>query len=729
MMTDLPDLASISTALGWAVIHFAWQGAVVGLIAAICLAGLKQSSAAARYGVACTALAVSALAFVVTFALMLPGSVAASGFVLDPDRLETFLQASESPSRFVDVIAWFWVAGVSLGSLRFLGQWIAVQRLRTVSTSPPESHWQHVFDALREDLGVSRAVSLLRSGLAEAPMVVGWLTPVVLVPASAFTLLTPDQLRSILAHELSHIRRCDHLVNAIQVMIETILFFHPAVWWLSRQVRTERENCSDDVAVRTAGNPRILAEALAQLESLRITHSRAALAANGGPLMNRITRLLGTSSPVRTTSMRWQGVATLAAAAVMTAAGFAHATALSSMVEPPTEAEIDAYLDAVVAKLQEGIDAGRITAEEANAKLDAVRTHLALKVKVADHLDVVAAKLKAGVESGRISSEDAEAKFEAIRGAAADHAAAVHDAIDAHSAAAEIHALVQTGKLTPEQAEAKLAALHRVHAEKAAVAQQLDAVSEELRALVKAGRLTSEDAQLKLLALARMRDDRAALAHNLDDVVRTIHDAVLAGKLSTEEAALKLASIHGMYSEDSELAREYKDRVRSLENAVRAGQLTSEESRKAISVLQQQQKQIEEQSAIAVHHDAMAQAIRSAVEAGELDPEEARAKLATLARKGEEQARLASHLDLAKAKLHEDVLAGNITAEQAEAEIAAAMKSTQKRTSLHNSMKELLGQLKAEVSSGSMTIEEAQAALEALKAELVKSGQEKSKKK
>ncbi len=726
MMHNLPDLASIFTALGWAVIHFAWQGAVVGLIAAICLAALKKGPAAARYAAGCIALAAGAIAFIVTFVLMLPSGATSSGIILDPDRLETFLRGSELSSQVVDVVAWFWIAGVSLGSLRFLGQWIALQRLRTVSTSPPEAHWQQVFDTLREELGVSRAVSLLRSGLAEAPMVVGWLAPVVLVPASAFASLTPDQLRSILAHELSHIRRCDHVVNAIQVMIETILFFHPVVWWLSRQIRAERENCCDDVAVCAAGDARVLAQALTQLESLRINHPRAALAANGGPLMNRITRLLGTNSPVRTTSMRWQGVAALAAAAVMTAAGFAHATALSNMFEPPTEAEIDAYLDAVVAKLQEGIDAGRITPEEANAKLDAVREHLAMKVKVANHLDAAAAKLKSSVESGQISAQDAEAKLEAIHRAVAAHAAVGNEIQDD---AAEIQALVEAGKLTPEQAEAKLETLRRAHAEQGAVRKHLDAVTEELRALVSAGRLTSEQARDKLLDLARVQEDRAALSHNLDDVAKKIQAAVQAGKLSTEEAALKLATIRGLHSEKAELAAKLEETAVAIHNAVQAGRISSEEAQRAILALQRQQEQHAAQAAIAGNHADLARALHSAVEAGELAPEEAEAKLDAFVRKNEEQARLMSHLELAKAKLHQEVLAGNITAEQAETEIAAAMKSTEKRTSLHNSMKELLGQLKAEVSSGSMTIEEAQAALEALKAELVKTGQEKSQKK
>ena len=123
-------------------------------------------------------------------------------------------------------------------------------------------------------------------------MVIGWLSPVVLVPASILSSLPPDQLRSILAHEIAHVHRHDYLVNGLQKIVEAVLFFHPAVWWLSRQVRAEREQCCDDEAVLIAGDALVYANALYQLETIRAGANPIAMSANGGSIMQRIKRIL-----------------------------------------------------------------------------------------------------------------------------------------------------------------------------------------------------------------------------------------------------------------------------------------------------------------------------------------------------------------------------------------------------------------------------------------------------
>ena len=125
------------------------------------------------------------------------------------------------------------------------------------------------------------------------PTVIGWLKPVVLLPASALAGLAPNQMEAILAHELAHIRRHDYIVNLLQTVVETLLFYHPAVWWLSRRIRAERENCCDDLAVSLCGDPVAYAAALAELEGLRSTTGELVLAATGGSLLQRVRRLLG----------------------------------------------------------------------------------------------------------------------------------------------------------------------------------------------------------------------------------------------------------------------------------------------------------------------------------------------------------------------------------------------------------------------------------------------------
>ncbi len=126
----------------------------------------------------------------------------------------------------------------------------------------------------------------------DVPTVVGWLRPAILLPIAALASLTPDQVEAILAHELAHIRRHDYAVNVLQTLAETLLFYHPAVWWISKRIRVEREHCCDDIAIEICGDPIGYAQALAELESWRTSSATMALAATGGSLLDRVRRIL-----------------------------------------------------------------------------------------------------------------------------------------------------------------------------------------------------------------------------------------------------------------------------------------------------------------------------------------------------------------------------------------------------------------------------------------------------
>src|SRR6185295_3081242 len=146
-------------------------------------------------------------------------------------------------------------------------------------------------------LGVRQAVAILQSTLVDVPAVVVVVRPLVLVPASALTGLSTRELEAVLAHELAHIRRHDYLVNLLQTTIETLFFYHPAVWWVSAQARQEREHCCDDLAVAACGDVLTYARALTALEHLRGCEVQLAVAASGGSLLVRIQRLLRRGAP------------------------------------------------------------------------------------------------------------------------------------------------------------------------------------------------------------------------------------------------------------------------------------------------------------------------------------------------------------------------------------------------------------------------------------------------
>src|SRR6185437_12084034 len=132
--------------------------------------------------------------------------------------------------------------------------------------------------------------------LTDAPVVLGHFRPVILVPLGFLAGLLPDQVEAILLHELAHIRRSDYLMNVCQRVIEALLFYHPAVWWISQVIRAERENCCDDMVVDLRGDAHAYAEALTTLEHSRLEQHwptrRTAVASTGGNLVKRIKRLL-----------------------------------------------------------------------------------------------------------------------------------------------------------------------------------------------------------------------------------------------------------------------------------------------------------------------------------------------------------------------------------------------------------------------------------------------------
>ena len=174
-------------------------------------------------------------------------------------------------------------------------------------------------DALSARLGLTRTVRLLESTRLQVPVVVGWLRPVLLVPTAVLGGLSPQQLEAVIAHELAHIRRHDYLVNLLQSAVETLLFYHPAVWWVSSAVRAEREHCCDDLAVVACGDAVLYARALTAIETLRHEEMGVAMAITGSPLLARVRRLLGAKPPTTAASSGW--IVALLTAVMVSGAG------------------------------------------------------------------------------------------------------------------------------------------------------------------------------------------------------------------------------------------------------------------------------------------------------------------------------------------------------------------------------------------------------------------------
>jgi beta-lactamase regulating signal transducer with metallopeptidase domain len=315
------EVFQILYGLAQGLLHSIWQCAAVAFLLAGALALLRGSSSNVRYVASCCAMALMLLlpsATVWKFlsstssAQMVDASEVAGApgeFVVEPEpggRLyEKSVTASagspqpawnESPTegaaRLLPWLTLVWLAGVMLLSARTLGGLVLARRMKLHGARPLSGLWLERAAEIARKLSVSSPVKVLESSLVSVPTAVGWLRPAILLPASAFTGLTPQQLEAVLAHELAHIRRNDYLVNVLQTGVETLLFYHPAVWWVSRQIRAEREHVCDDMAVRLTGDAMTYARALTRIERLRTTAPRLAMAADGGSLRTRVSRLV-----------------------------------------------------------------------------------------------------------------------------------------------------------------------------------------------------------------------------------------------------------------------------------------------------------------------------------------------------------------------------------------------------------------------------------------------------
>ena len=382
---------SIVETVGWVLVHFLWQGAVIAMLLRLALALATPSRPTLRYALGFGALALMLAAPLTTAARFARAGVApldagpapAATLKLDeaqtlpaeiepsagahediaaahpggPDRVVRTNLLSEAnrlgeendrkrssewtlpPSfraRVTAMLPWLvgtWVIGVMLLSVRLAGGWWRTRALRTRGVEAAPDVCQRMAARLIARMRIARPVAFFVSSRVTAPIVFGHVKPVVLVPAAVLAGLSPSQLEAILAHELAHVRRHDYLVNLLQTVIETVLFYHPAVWWVSRQVRQAREECCDDIAVAACGDRKDYVEALLGLEQMRHAAATLALGATGGSLLARARRLL-IDTEREGTSPRLAASLIAIAVAAIAMAGLPMAATVPVMVEP-----------------------------------------------------------------------------------------------------------------------------------------------------------------------------------------------------------------------------------------------------------------------------------------------------------------------------------------------------------------------------------------------------------
>ena len=331
-------------ALGWTVVHSLWQGTLIAAAMMLTMLGLQRQSAAMRYRMAFGSLVLMLLVAFSTFCFLFKKTTDTA----ENDLLQALILRGLASAETVGETSFFqrmglffnqnlsiivavWLSGVVFFSMRLVGGlWFIRQLQSSRQYVFLESEWQMRVNYFKNRLGIRQAVVLAESVLVNVPMVVGWLKPLILLPIGTANAMSTAQVEAILAHELAHVAARDFLLNIVQSFIEIIFFYHPAAWWISAIVRTERENRCDDIAVQLCGNSLVYAKALLSLQEMQTSNARTfglamTLAGKSGGkrnglLLNRIKRIL--KQPQNRSNIMEKLTATGLLLAVVTALSF-----------------------------------------------------------------------------------------------------------------------------------------------------------------------------------------------------------------------------------------------------------------------------------------------------------------------------------------------------------------------------------------------------------------------
>lgn len=315
-----PFLYSLSLTL----LHFLWQGLLVAAVLKSVLSSVDKSKSKLRYSASCIAMLTNLAAALITFFYIYPNqtdrisnnltTIPLTSLANEFTQQNSFFTYQELlPSLLMHslpYISMLWLISISALACKLLIEIYNVNQLPKQDYLSPSSELLARFNMLAQKIHLKSSPKLLISLKIDVPMAIGWLKPVVLLPASMVTGLNTAQLEMLLLHELAHIRRYDYVINFIQTLIEILFFFHPSVAWVAKQIRNEREYCSDDIAVQYCGDPIAYAHTLTDTASLcaqghKYTIPSMAMAASGGDLKERVLRLVDHHCAPSNNTSKW----------------------------------------------------------------------------------------------------------------------------------------------------------------------------------------------------------------------------------------------------------------------------------------------------------------------------------------------------------------------------------------------------------------------------------------
>ncbi|MDA3953696.1 MAG: M56 family metallopeptidase [Bacteroidales bacterium] len=318
-MNILSDLLNdrIVTALGWNIFHIFWQGIIIGIVLSVVLHILKGKSSQLKYLISMISLLLLLGFSIFNFSINYNENfnkaitninydqINYTDFQLDDlnnantgegsiELITSLKNRLKNIDRFFPLIVNVWILGVFIFILKFVLSFFYTYRLKKISTQSISEEWLVKFLKIQDKLNLNRTVKYIESQLVRIPLVLGYLRPVVVIPVQMLSGIPSNQIEAIIAHELAHIRRNDYIFNVLQTIIETVFFFHPAVWYITSQIRKERENCCDDVALTVCEGSLVYAKALISVQELTLNRHYSAVAFSGRKkhLLNRIKRMI-----------------------------------------------------------------------------------------------------------------------------------------------------------------------------------------------------------------------------------------------------------------------------------------------------------------------------------------------------------------------------------------------------------------------------------------------------
>ena len=315
-------------AISYTLLHSLWQAPVIALIMFVALKKSDSNKSTLRYN-----LALASLLLVFGSALFTFMFYFLRGMGVNPTSISSTVQTCASPGTMqaivsstlpesynvsyllennVERITFSWLVGVVLFSLRILiGQW-HLNSIKSSLNYGISEDYQNAVNKISNKLGIKKIIRIASSQKIEVPMMMGHLRPIIVLPIAAINHLSLEETETILAHEIGHIMRHDFLQNIIILMIEALLFFNPAVWWICSTIRSERENSCDDLSMYLYPNRFSYARTLIKLQDIQgLSQPILALQLfnSKNHFLNRIKRVL--NQPHNISYTRERGIATM----------------------------------------------------------------------------------------------------------------------------------------------------------------------------------------------------------------------------------------------------------------------------------------------------------------------------------------------------------------------------------------------------------------------------------